>query len=397
MNMNSLCVRRFALSVLMLFGITAISIAGDTPDFELKEGDKVLFLGNGYVENDQRHAYLETRLQRRFPGKALSFRYMGWSGDTVRGSARTAGFQVPQGLARLEKESLALKPTVIFFAYGMNESFDGPDAIPEFLRDYDKLLKTLAPLKARVVILSPTYHEDLGRPFPDPTEHNRHIEQYTGALKAFTAERKLAFIDLYHPLESVKKADAKVQLTTNGILLTDLAYDLAAEAAEKQLGYAVQRWEVTLDRNGKISESIGTKLSALDIKPGVLRFQASDATLPMLGDIHRLRISGLPPGKYAVRIDGHELLLASAAAWQDGLRIAHGPKEADTEKLREAIVLRNLLFYRRWRPYNDHSRHWGFIGGDFKLYDDEIALQEQRIAKLRSPQPHQYEIIRTGP
>ena len=79
----------------------------------LKDGERILFLGNGYIENDQWHAHLETRLQRRYPKQTLTFRYMGWSGDTVRGSARTDGFQVPQGLARLEKESLALKPTVI--------------------------------------------------------------------------------------------------------------------------------------------------------------------------------------------------------------------------------------------------------------------------------------------
>src|SRR5438046_1933512 len=158
-------VRTLAALVLMLVASTAAAMAGAAPKLDLKEGDRILFLGNGLVENDQRHAYLETRLQRRFPNRALTFRYMGWSGDTVRGSARTAGFQVPQGLARLEKEVLALKPTVIFLAYGMNESFDGPDALADFLRDYDKLLKTIAPLKARLVILSPTYHEDLGRPF----------------------------------------------------------------------------------------------------------------------------------------------------------------------------------------------------------------------------------------
>ena len=70
---------------------------------------------------------------------------------------------------------------------------------------------------------------------------------------------------------------------------------------------------------------------------------------------------------------------------------------ADAEKLRDAIVVRNELFYRRWRPYNDHSRHWGFIGGDFKLYDKDITAQEQRIAELRHPHSRAYELIRKGP
>src|SRR6516162_8237608 len=103
--------RYFAATFL---GLWTLSAAGASePLLSLKDGDRILFLGGGYVENDQEHAYLETRLQRRFPKTALTFRYMGWSGDTVRGGARTAGYQVPDGLARLEKEVFALKPTVI--------------------------------------------------------------------------------------------------------------------------------------------------------------------------------------------------------------------------------------------------------------------------------------------
>jgi lysophospholipase L1-like esterase len=365
----------------------------DSP-FSLNDGDRILFVGNGFVENDQWNAYFEARLQRRLSDRNLTFRYMGWSGDTVRGSARTAGFQVPQGLARLEKEAKAQQPTVIFLAYGMNESFDGPQALPEFLKDYDKLLKALAPLKARFVIVSPTYHEDRGRPFPDPGEHNRHLEQFTKALKAFTEERKLTFVDLFHPLATAKKADAARQLSTNGILLTEAGYALAGTATEEQLGFESHRWEVTLDRAGKVAGSIGTKLTAVTAKADSIRFQAADVLLPIAGDVHRLRITGLPPGDYVLKIDGENVFHAAATAWQDGVPIDKGPMFADGEKLREAIVLRNQLFYRRWRPYNDHSRHWGFIGGDFKLYDLDLGKQEKRIAALRSPRPHRYEIIR---
>ena len=383
------------VTIAMFLGCTGAVLA-DGP-LSLNDGDRVLFLGNGFVENDQWHAHFETRLQRRLLDRSLTFRYMGWSGDTVRGSARTAGFQVPQGMARLEKETRAQKPTVIFLAYGMNESFDGPQALPDFLKDYDKLLKALVPLKARLVIVSPTYHEDLGRPFPDPGEHNQHLEQFTKALKAFAEVRKLPFLDLFHPLEAGKKADTGRQLSTNGILLTEAGYALAGKAAEEQLGFTPHRWEVTLDRAGKVAGSAGTKLTAISAKDDTIRFQAADVLLPIAADVHRLQITGLPPGDYTLKIDGQEVLDAAAAAWQRGVKLDRGPMFADGEKLRNAIVLRNQLFYRRWRPYNDHSRHWGFIGGDFKLYDQEIAKQEQHIAELRSPRPRSYEIIRKGP
>lgn len=370
--------------IMLMFGylglivllLTAQAHASKSATLALGDGERVLFIGNGFVENDQLNAYFETRLQRRVPNHTITFRYMGWSGDTVRAGARTAGFQVPQGMARLEKEAIAQKPTIIFLCYGMNESFDGPKGLDEFLRDYDKLLKALAPLKARIVIVGPTYHEDLGRPFPEPGEHNQHLKQYTEALSTFAKERKVPFVDLFHPLEAAKKADAKGVLTTNGILLTKEGYALAARAAEEQVGFEPVRWEATFVKGGK------------------LRFEAKNLMLPIAGDKLLIRIADVPAGDVTLKIDAKEIARASAADWARGVAIDKGPIFDDAEKLREAIVLRNQLFYRRWRPYNDHSRHWGFIGGDFKLYDKEIAEQEERIAELRRPRERIVELVK---
>jgi lysophospholipase L1-like esterase len=392
--------RYLIATFLVLWTFSAAGAA--EPLLTLKDGDRILFLGGGYVENDQEHAFLETRLQRRFPKTALTFRYMGWSGDTVRGGARTAGYEVPDGLARLEKEVFALKPTVLFLAYGMNESFDGVDALPAFLADYGRLLKTLAPLQARLVIVSPTYHEDLGRPYPDPADHNKQLEGYTRALKDLSAERKLLFVDLFHPLEESKKANPKLRLTTNGVLLTTDGYAQAAKASEEQLGFAAVPWEVDWKVKTPI-KAAGAKVVLVDfLMQGAIndvsiwfQFNVHDALLPSPDGLEprTLRITNSRASdKLHLKIDGQKVLSASVADWRKGVNIAKGPVLADAEKLRAAIVERNQLFYRRWRPYNDHSRHWGFIGGDGKLYDREIGKLEERIAGLRSPRPRVYEI-----
>jgi lysophospholipase L1-like esterase len=371
--------------------------AGDT-GFTFKSGDRIVLLGGGFIEQERQYARLETLLVSRHPDTDLVFRNLGWGGDTVRGGARTGGYQNPEGLARLLKEVQDLKPTILFLGYGMNESFDGPGGLAGFIADYEQLLSRLAPLKARIVLLSPTYHEDLGRPLPDPAEHNRNLEEYTAALKEFAQKRNLAFVDLFHSLRTAKQQDPTRRLTTNGILLTDVGYALIARVVDEQLHLSRRTWHVELDRTGKILTSMGTTVAPVTAADGTLRFKSLDAALPLpqvgtvVGDAKFLRVAGLPAGEYALTIDGQQVVKAAAVDWQKGLTISAGPAYGDAEKLRAAIVRNNELFYRRWRPFNDHSRHWDFMKGDFGLYDKEIAEQERVIAQARRPRAHTYVI-----
>jgi lysophospholipase L1-like esterase len=373
-------------------------LGGPTPGprLALKDGDRVVFLGGGFFELERLHGHLAARLTRGHPEARLVFRNLGWAGDTVRGEARTGGFQQPEGLARLLQEVRQLKPTVVLLGYGMNESFAGAAGLSAFLKDYEALLTKLVPLKARVALLSPTYHEDLGRPFPDPASHNRDLRQYVAALRQLAARRGLPFVDLFEPLQAARRADPARRLTTNGIHLTEAGYALAARAVEEQLGLGPRPWRVELDRAGKVLASAGTQVDGVTAAGGAVRFRTLDAVLPAPGETRLLRVTGLGPGEYALKIDGRAVLRATAADWQRGVALSAGPAFADAEKLRKLIVHTGELFYRRWRPFNDHSRHWGFIGGDFALYDQEIGRAEEAVAQARRPRPHTYEITATG-
>jgi lysophospholipase L1-like esterase len=366
----------------------------------LKGGDRVVLVGSALVEREQFHGYLETRLTRRFPNASVTFRNLGWSGDTVRGEARTGGFRNPGGLQRLLKEVRAQKPTVLFVGYGTNESFAGPAGLPGFLEGFHALLDQLAPLGARVVVLSPTFHEDLGRPFPDPAGHNRNLERYTAALEKLAARRKLLFVDLFHPLLRCKQADPKGRLTTNGLLPSAPGYRLIAAEVERQLLGEAAPWSAELDRPGKVLGLRGARLDAVKAGPDGLRFDLIPDILPapppptgLPGQPPSLRITGLPPGQHALRVNGREVLRDSAERWNRGVRLEPDPALEQTEKLRAAVVRKGRLFYRRWRPFNDFEEHWGYIGGDFKLYDAQIAEHEARIARLRRALPLHCQVV----
>jgi lysophospholipase L1-like esterase len=368
----------------------------------LKTGDRVVFLGGGLIEQERNDGYLETRLTCRFPEASVVYRNLGWSGDTVRGDARTSGLGNPDGLARLLREVREAAPTVVFLGYGTNESFEGPAGLPNFLEGCGKLLDALAPLKARIVVLSPAFHEDLGRPFPDPAEHNRALEQYTAGLKDLAARRKLPFVDLFHPLAHAKQANPERRLTTNGILPNRNGYALIAAEVEAQLFGTLPAWDVEVDRAGKVLTLHGAEVGKVRVGPDSLRFDLTPSALPAPSADQpaerqpRLRVTGLAPGRYLLRIDGHEACRASADAWQRGVTLTPDPGLTQAEKLRAAVLRKNALFYRRWRPFNDFTEHWGYIGGDFKLYDARIAQEEARIARLRRPAPLHCELVPDG-
>src|SRR5919201_6181841 len=145
--------RFFGIVTFLCVWMSVPAFAADR--FELVDGDRVVFLGNTLIEREQRHGYWETLLTIRYPHRHIQFRNLGWSGDTVFGEARAGFGSTADGFRHLKEHVLSLKPTVIFVGYGSNEAFEGPAGLPRFTRGLEVLLDTIAPTRARIVLLSP--------------------------------------------------------------------------------------------------------------------------------------------------------------------------------------------------------------------------------------------------
>src|SRR5688572_24059460 len=166
--------RRLLTSVVVILMISGLARAADAA-FELKDGDRVVFLGDAFIEREQYHGWIELMLTSRFPDRAITFRNLGWSGDTPAGESRfglsllQAGKEPPnEGWTQLVKQISDAKPTVVFVGYGMASSFDGEAGLGKFKTDYLALLDAVAENApgARVVLLAPLPHEELGAPWP---------------------------------------------------------------------------------------------------------------------------------------------------------------------------------------------------------------------------------------
>ena len=219
--------------------------AADAPKpFELKEGDRVVFLGDALIEGEQRHGWIETMLTARFPDRRVTFRNLGWNGDTPAGASRVglsllqAGYEpAEEGWTQLLKQLADAKPTVVFVGYGMASSFAGESGPAKFKADYLRLLEALARTApgARVVVLEPIRHENLGAPWPDPAPHNLQLAGVVRTLDEIAGERGLARIPLFNALRPAMENPRGSRLTDNGIHLNSLGYRLAAQAVEETL------------------------------------------------------------------------------------------------------------------------------------------------------------------
>jgi lysophospholipase L1-like esterase len=404
-------------ALLTLFASVLFILSSPLPlqaeDFKLSDGDRVVLIGSTLIEREQDSGYWETALTSRFPKSNVTFRNLGWSGDTVFCDAR-AMFEPPAvGLQHLKEDLARLKPTVILVGYGMNESFEGEASLPRFQKGLASLLDMLALTKARIVVISPPPQEKRASRSPDPAKQNHDIKLYADALRSEAQKRGLIFLDLFTLLQTEAQTASYQPLTDNGIHFSDLGYWRSGGLLEQTLVSPAQSWRVDIDKDGTIKKVEGAQAAKVQSAP--LRFQVLDRELPMpLAPLKSttkqrsddkservVRVDGLSSGKYVLRVNGDEVAQATAEEWAAGVRSTRGPEFDQVEKLRLTIIEKNRLFFHRWRPQNEtyiygfRKHEQGQNAREIPEFDPLIIQLEKKIAQLRVPVAHQYELVPT--
>ena len=106
---------------------TPATQAADAPKFELKDGDRVLFIGDTFLEREVDYGRIEARLTTAFPDRNITFRNLSWAGDTPMGRARASfDWNKPDSewLKRVKEQVAIAKPTVVVLSYGMTAALD---------------------------------------------------------------------------------------------------------------------------------------------------------------------------------------------------------------------------------------------------------------------------------
>ncbi len=416
--------RRGLARWIALFILAASTALADPPHapFELKDGDRVVFLGGTFIEREQSYGYLETLLTSRFPDRNITFRNLGWSGDNVWGEARARFGKVPEGFAHLKEHVEALKPTVIFVNYGLNESFAGKAGLPEFEMGLNTLLDVLDKTRARIVLITPRQLENLGPPLPDPAKANERLADYVAVLRRIGSSRGYRIVDLFEdwkpgPPPIVTSSGIRITterdriMTDNGLHLTENGYSTAARIVMGSMGLGHEprlsdtNFVLLPDGTQIMEKSASLKGSdvAFDSVKAARRglsFRATLSRLPEWNPSLSVSIHRMSPGNYELKIDGKAVKSTSATGEMVRFSLENRPEHDQAEALRAAIIAKNELYFYRWRPQNEtylfgfRKHEQGNNAVEIPKFDPLVAAKEAEIAKLRVPKPHTYEIIR---
>lgn len=378
--------------------------------FELHDGDRVVMIGSTIIEREAAEGYIETRLTAAFPGRRITFRNLGWSGDTVWGHAR-AGFDTEvQGFERLVAHVKSLEPTVLIVGYGNVESFAGSAGRKNFSDGLERLLNQLELKQTRLVFLSPSPHEAMPPPLPDAAAHNGQLSEYSSAIHEAAIRRGGRFVDL---LNLLNRPPGATRLTDNGIHLTPYGYWHAAAAIAYALEAPLPNWRIDVDLTQGAITANGMQLHQLSTAVDGCQFAATDRLLaPCLppestspnsptnvAPSRVLRVAGLTPGPYALQMDGEVIAVALAQEWAQGVALTAGPPLRQAEELRTAIREKNELYFHRWRPQNDtylfgfRKHEQGNNAVEVPQFDPLVAEKEQQIAAVAIPRRHEFQLI----
>ena len=370
--------------------------------FELRDGDRVLFLGNTVIEREQRYGYWEAALTAQYPDRNIVFRNLGWSGDTVFGEARARFGTQSEGFGHLEVHVHAVRPTVIICNYGANAAFTGEAGLKQFVGGYENLIDSLETTGAMIVLMAPLRHEKIQGRYLNP-DYNNNRQAYVKAIRDIASRRGCRFVEL------PQQADAS--LTDNGVHLTEYGYWRTAVDFTEALGLEYRgNSRVRIDATEKTHEATNATVSDLSIDGDTISFVLTPDQLPLPCDLElgpsqqthpamcAIQLDGIEQGDYQIKVDDDT---SRRQKLQDGSTF-HTFTESSVSSINllKLIKRKNELYFHRWRPQNEtylllfRKHEQGNNAVEIPKFDPLVADLEKKIATSRIPKPVRYTITK---
>ncbi|HEY3441309.1 MAG TPA: family 16 glycoside hydrolase [Paludibaculum sp.] len=406
---------------LLIFLLAMSALAQDA--FFLKAGDRVVFYGDSITDQRLYTTFVETYVRTRYPKLDVSFVHSGWGGDRVTGGG---GGAID---LRLKRDVQAYKPTVVTIMLGMNDGrYRSSDKVvfDWYTTGYEamvKQMKTLMP-GVKLVGIRPSPYDEVTRPAAVNGGYNTVLVQFGDFIQELAKREGMTVADLNAPVvEMLRKANAANPEVAQRIIPDKVhpgasGHLIMAGALLKSWGAGNIVSIVELDAKSRKPLTLAnTAIANLAGAGDGLVWSQVDNSLPMPVDLsdapmalavkaggftetfnqETLKISGLKPGHYALRIDGLQVKVFTAAELAAGLDLTTlpTPMMKQANEVHALTMKRTGIHNTRWRTIevpmaNDSLTKAQAAMDALDALDAELDARQRAAA---APVPRKYELI----
>ncbi len=396
------------------------AVASLLDSFALRDGDRIVVVGDSITVEGHTVRILENFVRTRFPRWNIIVRNAGINGQTARG-----------GLAFLESDVLVWKPTVVIVNYGMNDgrSADGVERYREGVTAY---LDRLGAAGVRAVLCSNS-PLDLGDEPGKYTDFNRNFDRMATFAEGLARERGLLFADPFHfchslwgenrrrerpvpvsdqtlakhPSDSVH-ARAPGQLTMAFAILKALrAPEEVSHAAVDASGGPAETRRCEVREFRKAGEGVSF-VRTDEASPCYLDDRAAPGLelVPFQDELNRmtLRVTGLAAGIYELLIDAKVCGRYTGGELAAGINLSRNRQSPVFEpgrRVADLVSRQGQETYRAREVRSFRPPPWLAIPDLEKQKEAEFARRlpalerrDAEIAAAAAPRPQRYEIRR---
>jgi lysophospholipase L1-like esterase len=333
----------------------------------IRKNDRIVFLGDSITQAQMYTNYVETYLALRYPKLNLQFFNAGWGGDNTL-----------TAFSRLDRDVVALKPTLVTISFGMN---DGGYTMPtdEILRRYtqglEEIVGRLKQLKIRILLLTPgAVDEDMSAVCKGAQYNARGLRMISDIALRFARKQKIPAFDMHKLMMGVnaaaKASDPGFTMIPDAVHPDSAGHMVMAFGLLNALGVPPLKSTASVSAKTRRAKSTGGLKAGQILADGdglqlelvnsdrPFRIPAGAAkVLPFLPFQERFNnstvaIRDLPKGEYVVRFGPNRSRVFSSEELAAGVNLAAVGESGELEvsgRIADAINDKNSVYMSLWR------------------------------------------------
>lgn len=414
---------RFLLPIVLFLFPFAAPAADD--GFLLRDGQRVVFLGDSNTFAGGFIAYLDTYCRTRFPDRKIELLNLGLPSETVSGlSEPDHPYPRPDVHTRLDRVLDKTKPSVVIVCYGMNDGIYYPFSAERFAKyqgGMRKLIERVRRCGAKVVLHTPAPFDPLplrSNVLPKSSEkfswmqpyedYDSVLTRYSEWLLTLRGEGLLvadAHTAISHYLAEIRKTEPSYKISGDGIHPDATGHWLIAQELLGVLKAPADVDAIEIDA-AKARVNNG-KVDYLAVEKGTVRLRwPSRLPLPMDSrwdrrlaeqekiaekfNRYRLVVRGLGQARYDLFEDDRRLATFSKAQLAAGvdlskLALLSTNKRADS--VARLTAERQQILGLAWLTDVGHNRPDTPKGLRLTVAEHKAEELDKQLRKLAEPRP----------